>query len=801
MPEESPSFDKTLSDAVAAGFGALAIPTAILVIALDILGLNVGMILLVALAILTGLAAILASLLRGKRLPREIAPARGARSGVRAGLICLLVGGATFVLFGTLLSLGFFGTSILAIPAAFVLLGILALTVLPVLLTSMISGWLTARVKSLCCPADGDLALQETGAFPSEPAAETPKPSRCRTALPYIFLLSGLCYGSPFLSLIMPNREEPVEVAVEPSAASDKSLESEDPISDQKADQPKEVSPPPPPYRYEKPDGFDEAGANRLTIVERKRVNGVIGAAPVKISPDGTQVAFFRKRFTGQSLIVLRLSDRKELSKIKLNTIAMGLAWSQDSRRIFYLSSTQPRYAGVVDVENESNTELPIPTGERLPSAGTILAWPFDKQVILAAQADYAFLDLNSLRVQPLDRLASWTALSKEKREQALSQAVGSYYTSQRWTLEPVEEVTAYRPPNPFQRGWKHRTSSSFAIKDGHVTHQRSIPISPLARGEHLIATPDRSIFILTRKNSAEFLYFGLREAQGIRGDLTQSDLIPGEELPPILEAHITQNTLSAFICPPLVNPLTGHVVGPNRDRVRGIARIRMNSEGKIEFWISEEYERVRKGDLLADLHYWNNNEPRVLALPELESWWIPLPPLSSLRNDLLVKRDDVPKRTDTTHGASAITPRRPSATPQVHAQGSVEQMLEAFVIAHHLKVTTKNIASFANDYAPKVDYFDHGGVTQQFIEADQRKYQTKFNKVTETVRGEIRIRDARQGLYLANYKLESLIEGKEASDSQRIQSDVTLGMRVVGKSVVIVLQRSKVTDVEHGEP
>ena len=179
------------------------------------------------------------------------------------------------------------------------------------------------------------------------------------------------------------------------------------------------------------------------------------------------------------------------------------------------------------------------------------------------------------------------------------------------------------------------------------------------------------------------------------------------------------------------------------------------------------------------------------------------MPPGSPLESGLLAKRADVPRRSDrvTVRRTNSIQSPRPSP-PAIDPNATPEVLIRTFILDHHQKLSRRDLDGIARNYAPNVDYFDHGVVTPQFIRDDQKKYQDKYSrKVSETIRGEIALRKTGNQLYEARYELFSSVAGEEEWRWVEATSDVVLKIRLVGAKALITSQRANVRDVNHGEP
>jgi len=274
-----------------------------------------------------------------------------------------------------------------------------------------------------------------------------------------------------------------------------------------------------------------------------------------------------------------------------------------------------------------------------------------------------------------------------------------------------------------------------------------------------------------------------------------------------------------AFICAPIVNPLNGKTVGPDRSRVKALARV-TNWKGEgAEFWIQEEYLAVERGDVIADLHEWAEGKPKGAGKLGSGDWFSVIgsldaaasPPARSEAPDLergvtLVFSESL--------GASRLErisyepPRviQPKPEPKISAPvpnpskalPHIEQeALNKFVISHHAKSTRGDVDGMAADYAEQVAYMNHGTVSREFIRKDEASYHSPGTRILETVVSWPPAEVQQDGM-LANY---TIAFSRQTPDGKWMKGDADISMRVrrTPQGFQIVEQHIKIRNKQQG--
>ena len=104
------------------------------------------------------------------------------------------------------------------------------------------------------------------------------------------------------------------------------------------------------------------------------------------------------------------------------------------------------------------------------------------------------------------------------------------------------------------------------------------------------------------------------------------------------------------------------------------------------------------------------------------------------------------------------------------------EEIIRRFIHAHHAKSSSRTPASFAADYADRVDFYSHGMVDRDFVREDQQKFYQDFPFVAESVVGEIKVDTSNDRDFDVNYKLDMTLT---KHSGERSQKQVQVSMRI----------------------
>lgn len=542
------------------------------------------------------------------------------------------------------------------------------------------------------------------------PLASTRKPSG-NLLFRIIIALSILCYLLPLLLLTRADSQSaaaPVTVA----------------------------APAIPAWHYEKPANFSSLPGAKIGLLAQKEIAGVDQSLPMAIAPDGKRFAFFTNEHGQTTLEIFDLDAFQSVATFAVPHAFTELSWSPDSQRLFFVPPKEEHLVGVVDIDNHRLIPLPIPKNKHVPEATPY--WWKESEVLFPDTSD--MLDLDTLQLLPIAKSPSWTALSQPERDKWLDAAPTSWRMPSNWTFEILKRVTAYDFTSPDNGEWTTQYDIAFADKDSPVS--RVVADVDLRPGDQLLSASDGSKLVVVRDNVATVFYMGAMDALN-----TFSVALPEQEAGARL-----------FVCPPIVNPLNGKVVGPDRDRVKAVARVIAWKDGKATCWVEQEYEPVEIGDIAGDAHDWTDDN---LKLSDTDWGKIEAADTATVipaRSKTTPPENVITPSFDTPHAVATVTDMRPTFSRSVTAPEEVGASdgvaaIKDFIRAHHAKSSAGDIDGVAKDYSDSVEYFDDGVVNREFIRNDSASYHVG-HKISETVLGDIAIEQLPDQTYVVRYQL-----------------------------------------------
>lgn len=534
-----------------------------------------------------------------------------------------------------------------------------------------------------------------------------------------------------------------------------------------------------PAWHYEKPADFSSLPGAKIGLLAQKEIPGVDQSLPMELSRDGRQFAFFTNDHGQTTLEIFDLDAFEVSATFAVPHAFMELSWSPDSKRLFYVPPKEEHLVGVVDIDQHRLIPLPIPKNKHVP-AGTPYWWK-DTEVIFPHTSD--MLDLDTLQLLPLEKFPSWTALSQEDRDNWLNAPPLSCPMPPKWTFEVLKRVTEYDFTSLGDGEWT--TEYDIAVADIDLAVSRVVASADLRSGDQLLNAPDGSKLIVVRDNIATVFYMGAADAPA-----TFTVALPEKKMGARL-----------FVCAPIVNPLNGKVVGPNRDHVKAVARVIAWKDGKATCWVEQEYEPVEIRDIVGDAHDWTGDTLKLTSTDwgKIESAnatdAIPARSKVSPSQNVVVPTFDAP------HAVATVTDIHPTFSKTIAAPvnaGASEEMaaIKDFIRAHHAKSSAGDINGIAEDYSNSVEYFDDGVVNREFIRNDSASYHDG-HKVSEAVLGDISVEQLPDQTYAVRYQLVFKRESTTGNKWAGGVAAVELGVAPASGSYQITKEHIKILSKE----
>ena len=509
-------------------------------------------------------------------------------------------------------------------------------------------------------------------------------------------------------------------------------------------------SPPPPQWRYEKPVAFDKAEAQAITLLSRSRFGPVDADSTIAISDDGLRLACCRGS-NDATLVVYDLETLEDIS-VSLPQKPTALTWSPDAKRVLLVGGSDQPKLWVFETETRRWLLLPKPVDDWLPPGRPI--W-WQKEEVFFAGYKPRVLDLATLRALKMDVSSKWKGMSDN--EKAELQSSVRLPRNARWEMRVEADLQKYEVPADTTAPWRSHETPRLAF--GHPqTGYRLFPPG--------IAASDGTKVIRVRNDSADIFYFGVSPALANRVEIT----MPASQ-PDSLSSALTENRICAFVCAPMINPLNGKTVGPDRMQVKALVRMASWVGTAGEFWIEEDYRPLQSGDVLADLHLWEKHAARAAGDFADQEWFTVLgklepdnkmPGLANVKaldramDVVLDNRRDAIRVTGFTQRSAGKTdtpttktppqsettgpPASTARTPTINVQESRASIV-SFIVEHHGKASRGNVAGLAADYAMRVEFMNHGVVGSDFIRRDISAYHAPGTRTTESVEGTIGLR------------------------------------------------------------
>jgi hypothetical protein len=678
------------------------------------------------------------------------------RVGIRAGLVAALVGGAVTVFAATVHAVG------IGHPAA----GDAWQTIFALILPGS-RPWQTFIIALLGLPpaiffgmaGSFAAAMLRLPPLPGTGGAKAKQSVFRSTLFIVILALSAIGYLSPLTIPFFPKTKPVVVAPVLPTVVAP----------------PPAPAPAPPKWTYRRPDGLDTTEAQNIEVSNRLALGEIAAEMPVALAPDGRHFAYCVGSSDGVGIVIRDLDNLDTLARFTSPEEPTGLAWSSDSRRLLLVAGHSARRVAVFDPGENRLYPLPQPKDAWLP-VGLPFWWDAKEVLFTAENKAVAVLNLDTLRARPFEESAKWKGLTKEQQEEAQRRSSNHLATTPSWQMAWRGYVRDYNIPAKGQP-WRTNEQLQFALVHPAKSYERIFPIINVAMGDAFVAAGDGSKLVRISKQQAEVFYFDLRKPQALSFQV-KMPAAPDSSLTDAL----TKKNLCGFVCAPLVNPLNGKTVGPDRGRVKALARIASWSEREARVWIETDCLPVQPGDVLADLHTWEERNPKGAGEAGRGEWWTVIEPSVALsevplRKDVSALDRKLNVSVTSNRGAERLEavevarPRRPAASvppasvpappPPAVPAGSpanddAQELIANFIIAHHAKSSRNDIDGLVSDYAEQVDHFDKNVVDREFIRKEEVAYHAPGYRISERVVTPIRTVARPGGEFEASYTISS---------------------------------------------
>ncbi|MEM7312430.1 MAG: hypothetical protein AAF497_04695, partial [Planctomycetota bacterium] len=526
--------------------------------------------------------ALVSAFINWSKIPPNLTKGMSARLGVRAGAFVVLVGGGMSVIVASILAIG---RNEIGLPETEPLLVVLvvALSAIPVIFLSSLS---CIFVTTIQVPRE-----RRVLAMPLEESS--PATSRRTILLPYVLGFTSLALCSTAIPYLVPeSRESKPVVAAKPPPPT---------LEEPPGDSPDESATEEPkahavqPFSYERPGSMDMAEPSRWKIADRQQLPGDFSESLLALAPDGRHLTLSSTSGPECTITVYDLDQLEAVAELDEIPTPRFLTWSPGSTHLFSVRQDGSTSAIVATTAQE----LPLPKAAHLPK-GQPWWWYGSEILFNDGQRFHAWLDIDKLRAGEIESSAKWQSrVALGTAPAALPEATLPNTTRSRLSIVPM--ITRYMSPQYQQPGWEIEWTATLTVEDRLAPRIHAFKEIDLIQGDRVVAAADCSKLIRVRDGVAEVFYFAVDSERLPSAYKVSAPKLPETDSHPHFLEHLRTQTISVFICPPLINPLNSQVVGPDRERVKGIARLLSWEGEEAVVWLAESYAEIQDGDIAAE--------------------------------------------------------------------------------------------------------------------------------------------------------------------------------------------------------
>jgi hypothetical protein len=517
----------------------------------------------------------------------------------------------------------------------------------------------------------------------------------------------------------------------------------------------------------------------RLKLKSLQSLGSRVADADHDIAADGRTFAYFR--YDLRDLIAVDLEHLKILARVELPHEAREVRFSPDAKRLLALPVSPEAPLMLVKLENRTVTVLPRTFRAALPSPP--FAWWNENEILLQPRADRpvpAMFLLDRLETVPLDQAAAWTKLTDEERDAWLKTDRRPTVAAARYRLIPCDlPEAAMHPAHDGTQDWAVRSSPGWLMSDSsHAFAQRVLGLPIHGTATTRAALGGMAVLIF-HDATTEIASFTVADPPVLTFMVAMPHEADHEDCSPDVHDAMKTQALAALIYPPLVNPLTGKVIGPDRRRIKAVARFRKWEGTTAMIHIETLLAPVAAGDVVADPGHSSSKETRLLSRITAEApWWAQLQPITSqpVESPVPPLRQDVHSPLLFSEGGLAPTggdssPAFPKGFHYLPSDPGELQRIRTFVRNHIDAANRQDFEQFANDFSEVVNPYFGGPKTRAAIREGESGRQRDTKSVTERLASPIQIAARTDGNVDATFRLTADIEyttGKIDRSEQR---------------------------------
>lgn len=766
---------------------------------------------LLVILMLSLLAGLVTALVVRKHLTSRFqAPGVAGRLGIRAGLFCTILAGAILTLLATLDANGAESGALDRVLRArmWLVLGVSLTALLPGVLCGFVGGLIGGQIMAT--------------KLPEKPAEHSDEGiSYLRHTIWGVMIVSLLGLLAPLTYMGRAPKVDPPVVVT--------------PVDT------------PPPFIYEVPPNIKSAHIGQIQPDSTQMIEGVLSTGPVRLSADGRLFAYADAARSGAGIIIYDLHRLQKIGSFSLPAPPdKPLAWSPDQKALACaVSRDGDERIWILKLDGSQAIELPRPPGRDTPH-GEFFWWEEHELAFFPTDEPPLVFDLHKLILSPLKESPTFTQLEKDQQQKWLDEPGTVLAPPLVWKpdIRTVIRIATPPPRRSPDELWQLGVASVCALAHPELPLAFGFDTLPVTEGTRVVFAADGSKIIRLANNRAEVTFMKVEQSPPVHFEVAMpvsSDAVQTTAW----KDHIDAGRLCALVYEPLINPLTQKSVGPDYQKVRGLAQL-VEWKGNTAVFVLQCCDRpLPMNSVASTLHVWNEARWEVWNEATIKDWWtavkqvprdlpdklevLDTPNLLGLADRKshwgVVQASEAPRTRNQPQpqpatSASILSNQNPlsvpglggapplSSTPVQPSLSTSASMpsaftpkritateVQTFLTDHHAKASLGDVAGMVDDYDQSVDFLDKGRLTRSAIKIEETLNHEKWPKSSEQVVGAIRameLGDHWSAFYTISFRNENAkgewYEGK-ADLEMKIRVDENDRLRIIS-------QKAKVHDL-----